>query len=805
MIANLRLGLVGWCLCGLMMGVLGRPTQAQVLTGRITDARTGAPLTAATVQVQDTYTGTITNAEGRFELRVDSLPVTLVVQHIGYKTLARRVTTPGPHALTLQPTRVALPELTVTGPNFAENIMRKVIRQKRSWWPRLETYAVEAYNRFTIRNDTGIVSIIETQTRAFWKQGEGFREVMRARRQTANLAIDGAVPAALFVANLYADNITLGGHRLVGVTHPDAVDRYRFRIDSVRVRDGQRVYDLRVTPASGLMSGFRGTISVLDSTYAMIAADLRPSAAFRFPPPLQAFDVRMQQQFDAFGGPFWLPVDFRASMRIKVGLSALLDVPPVRVRQVSRLSEYRVNGPVPDSLFAQPQRAVATRAPRAAAIDSMRADTLRMGAVPLSRAEQRAYTQIDSSDTLEDAFQPTGPLARILEIRNEVARVSAVDTAASGPVNLGFEPSLWYNRVEGGHLGGRATMEAGPVQVAAGGAYNTSRTGPTRWTYEGRASLDVGATTQVGGTYRYGIDPRFPSDPYGRFITSISALLGESDYYDYLGNERWRATVTQQLSPWNAELRARYNHERHFPVARTTSYDLLGVDEPFPPNPPVARGVLQSVDLRARWASEDNVPLGFGGQKRVKVLVEHAPAAWNPARFSFTRVRGSVTWRFETFFPRRFLSNTLDVRFSGGTFRGTLPLARFGIVEGGIDGFTPFGTLRTLDGQPYQGEQHAAFFWEHNFRTVPFELLGWRAPAAANYNVILYGAHARSWVGTERLQNLRARGITLPVPNGWHHEIGVSLSGLFDLLRIDATWRLDQPAFSLGVGAARLL
>ena len=50
-------------------------------------------------------------------------------------------------------------------------------------------------------------------------------------------------------------------------------------------------------------------------------------------------------------------------------------------------------------------------------------------------------------------------------------------------------------------------------------------------------------------------------------------------------------------------------------------------------------------------------------------------------------------------------------------------------VDGSLGFFRPFGGLRTLDGYPYEGEKYLGLFWEHNFRTVPFEILGLRGLA----------------------------------------------------------------------------
>jgi hypothetical protein len=55
-----------------------------VVTGIVVDAQTGDTLPGATVQIESTYTGTISNESGVFAINVSSYPVRLIVRFIGY-------------------------------------------------------------------------------------------------------------------------------------------------------------------------------------------------------------------------------------------------------------------------------------------------------------------------------------------------------------------------------------------------------------------------------------------------------------------------------------------------------------------------------------------------------------------------------------------------------------------------------------------------------------------------------------------------------------------------------------------------
>ena len=802
-----------------------------VVRGTVTDARTGETIPSATLQVEGTFRGTITNRNGRYTIRVDRLPATLLVRFIGYQTARAEVTSASePVNIRLQPSVLEMGEVVVTGDDFAENVMRKVIERKQTWWDSLRTYQVQAYNRFTVRNDTGIVSIAESQTDAFWDEEKGVREIVRSRRATANLGIVESLPAALLITNLYEDEIELAGHRLYGVTHPDAVDKYKFTLDSVRVRDNRRVYDIRVEPASRLSSGFRGRVAILDSAYAMIEADLRPGRSFLFPPPLRELSIQFTQQFSNYGGDFWLPVDQQAEYIVDVRLGALLRLPKIRVDQMSRLADYQVNVPLPDSLYTS-DRVVVDRANPAAVTgnDASQMDTTAVSAdasgfdglaVPLSDEEETAYASIDSTQTLERAFKPKGLIGRLVDFAEEndeesgggsvsmsVGGGSEADSTSEGGLNvdLGLRPRIWFNRVEGLHVGGQPRLSLGDrVELYGLGGYATSVVNDRdRWTYGGGARVDASKRIDVEARYRYGIDALGQTSLYaGRIGPSIYALTGEANYLNFVGAEEFRGTLTYDVPNREIDITAGVRETQYRPVTQSTSYDLFARQDFVRFNPAVPRQLVRSADLSIRW--EDGfIPISILAQRKAELHVEHSHTGLG-SDVTFTRLRGDVYMRIPTFLQRRLLPMALDLRLLGQTHTGTLPVPRFGAVDAALLPYTPFGALRTRDGQPYLGEHTAAVHWEHSFRTVPFELLGLMGIARRGWNVILHGGHARTWIDDDRLLQLIDTGAFVEGSNGWHHEVGFSISGIGGLIRIDGSARLDEPAYSLGLSLPRL-
>ncbi|MFQ5571058.1 MAG: DUF5686 family protein, partial [Rhodothermales bacterium] len=295
--------------------------QAQVLLkGVVREAETGVSLAAAHVVLEGTTQGTITNREGRFELVVPSLPAALRVRYIGYRTQRVTAETGGARTLDidLEPAVYELDEIFVAGEDFAANVMRKVIERKQTRQVPLKTVQARGYTRITLENAMRIALISETVFDRSWDRDRGPREVVRSRRETADFYRALQIEPARDVPNLYDDHINIQGLRFIGPTHPDALDYYTFSLAARRGLDDQTVYDIYIAPRTGLEATFIGRLSILDESYAMLEADLRPARHVVFPLPVEAWDVFYRQQFDVVADSFWLPVDLRLEGTIRV-------------------------------------------------------------------------------------------------------------------------------------------------------------------------------------------------------------------------------------------------------------------------------------------------------------------------------------------------------------------------------------------------------------------------------------------------------------------------------------------------------
>ena len=777
----------------ILLGLCTPALQAQstlTISGVLTDAQTGETLPAANIQIKDTYRGTITNSDGRFEVAVSAFPVTLIFRYIGYETHEETFTDTVVDAnIRLNPVSIELEELVFTGEDPAMHIMERVILRKQLWRQNLESWKAESYTRQSLSNEDGIVSITESYSTTWWHRDKGFREVLTDKRQTNNLLPDQNFAGTSYLPNFYDDNIRIAGFDVVGVTHPDAFKFYRFKIIGQRQIDRDIIYDIEVIPRTRLQPAFEGTVSVLGSEYALIEVNLVPGEAIFFPPPISNVNLEYAQQFNNYGGEFWLPTDVRISGTISVGFPGFR-IPEIRFQQVASILDYRVNVPVPDTLFQSRSM--------------IRTDTLsirqnsrfayRTEAVPLSLEEQKAYETIDSTQTLDQAFQPTGFLASL-------ARNQEGDSGSSERrflKNVDLSPDLRYNRVDALYIGGSASFRLHPrVRVRANVGYNAGLEelgygGSLRW----RPLKNTRSFASLA--YQYNTFERIPALQFNRALTSASMLLGAPDYFDHFKAERVKFTAGHRFRTLNTTPEIFFQHERAKSVEKATDYSFPGgyIQRD---NPAINDGIINSVGFSVRFGDEIP-PFGIAGATGLKLNLEHASNEILNSDFTFTRIQATLDLRFNTFLKRRFLPNTLDIRINAFATEGDVPLQRFGGFDGNLGYFSPYGTFRSIANRQIEGLHGVAIHAEHNFRTVPFELIGARGLVRRGLGVIVHASAGKTWIPDSQLNSL---GYVPFYDNGMIQEAGISLNNVFGLFRIDATYRIDRPGFFLGFSTTR--
>lgn len=785
-----------------------------VISGRIQDAETGDPLPSAHVIVKGTYKGTISNADGEYSITVNSFPVTLVTRFMGYETLEKIITeaSSGTIDFNLKESLMELDEITVTGEDPAISIMKEVIRRKQIWRAQLNTYKAEAYTRQQLLNDTTIVSISESISEAYWDKVRGSREVVKSRRQTANIEGDNNFAGVSYLPNFYDDNLEIAGFDVVGVTSPNALSYYDFHLADYKRMDDKVVFEIEVSAKRKLQPLFEGTIFVLDEDYALLSVKLKPNSVIVFPPPVQDFEMYYEQQFSNYGGVFWLPVDMRIEGLVKVGIVGLR-FPAIRFIQMSKMTDYQVNVPIPDSLYTQEDR-MSVDSTTINNSDSLFVATVDV--VPLSKKEKEAYNGLDSTATLEKAFRPQGFLTRFLDLDEDDDDDSSVSADSNSENNKKTrtgrvaEKSLYkfrknfsvlgrYNRVDALFAGLKfhKTFGDNKIYTSARIGYSTGYDEITHGAIVSVYPLKKSHRLATFIGYDFGTETRNSSELYSMVMTSGLALFGNPDYFDYYRKEGIYAGLNFKPKASRNTYGLTYRYEDHSSIDYKTSYNILGRDVNQRINPAIDEGTLSSFEVRLT-TGRGKEAWGAIAADNVMLSIEQS-AKMIGSDWDFTRFKIDVYKRFNTFYKRRFFPNTLDFRLNAGTYIGDLPVQKNGVLDVAYGLFTPFGAFRSKRYVPYEGSSYIALNAEHNFKSIPLELLGWSGAPKSGLSIIAFGGVGKTWLSEHSSEYL-----TPDKTYGWHSEAGISVSNIFNLIRIDVAYRLDKPGIYPGISVARL-
>ena len=133
------------------------------LTGSISDAENKDVLVGATIAVKGTINGTSTDANGKFSLKITTLPVVLVVSNVGYETMEVNVTKADVGTIALKEAASLMSELTVSGNRVEEKITKAPVTVEKITARQLQlTPAFDQYS--ALQNLKGVDLLTQSLT-----------------------------------------------------------------------------------------------------------------------------------------------------------------------------------------------------------------------------------------------------------------------------------------------------------------------------------------------------------------------------------------------------------------------------------------------------------------------------------------------------------------------------------------------------------------------------------------------------------------------------------------------------------------
>jgi hypothetical protein len=473
-------------------GVLGAFAQGTVVTGIVTDATDGEPLSFVTVSFPATTTGTNTNENGKFRLAsANTTYARMQVSYVGYKTAIVAIT-PGKEQVVnvrLQPDSRQLSEVLVKSgkkkrytnkDNPAVELIRKVIANKEKNRP--ESYNYVEYKGYERLNFSFINVSAEFSDKKFFRKykflldnrdtttvpGKNLLPIYlnekvynyyyskNPERKKTKVLGEKGVNFGSFIdsegigvyfkhlyqdIDIYANSAVLVTNEFLSPISDNAPGQYKFFITDTIVVDNTKLVELSFTPRNTNDMLYEGSIYItLDGNYAVQKAELTLNRNINLN-WVKEMHINLEFAKNA-DGRYHLSksntmADFGASKSRKGGIFG---------QRYVTFQNYATNVARPDSTY-EGQLAITSDEVKHRSDDfwaKNRQDTL-------SGAESKVYANIDS-------------LGRMKSFRRtvDIAQLFLFGYKSFGPFDLGPANAFYsFNPVEGFRLrvGGRTNID----------------------------------------------------------------------------------------------------------------------------------------------------------------------------------------------------------------------------------------------------------------------------------------------------------------------------------------------------------
>lgn len=288
---------------------------AQGIGGTIKDTD-GEVLPFASIYIKEAGTGTSSNANGYYELRLTPGTYEVTYQYLGYAAQTKTVVVAGDFKtidVVLQPQSMVLTTVTVTADaeDPAYTIMRKAIAKAKFHLLQTNRYSAQVYTKGTgqLKNipwafrrqlekegiDTSRAFTSESVSEITFERPNTFKEKILSIR-TSGQNDQNASPNAYINTSFYLPMVV----ESVSPLSPKAFTYYRFTFMGTFEDRGNIINKIKVTPRSRGEQVFEGFIYIRENYWNIHSLDLTTK--------VQGFDLTIEQIFGPIMQDIWMPV-----------------------------------------------------------------------------------------------------------------------------------------------------------------------------------------------------------------------------------------------------------------------------------------------------------------------------------------------------------------------------------------------------------------------------------------------------------------------------------------------------------------
>lgn len=768
------------------VNLFSQTSQSVEVSGTVADAKTNKPLEYVTVKVADTSYGTTADKNGRYLIRLNPGGHKLIFSYIGYFTDTSNVYVENEKIernIFLRPSELLTEQIDVYGEDPAYDIIRKAIQYKKKFKQTLNEYDYNAYSKFVIRSNrsdipkkdiekdsTGknklpIFGILESETKGYFKKPDLEKQIVTAKRETANIIRGFALP---LIVNFYDEDLDFNEFKIPTPLADDAFDNYEYKLKGTTSMDSSRVFIIEVINSSGNKPLLAGTIYVADSIFSLMRVDLTTNDAAK---PLGINKLNFKQKFSPYSdtrlseNSYWMPTDVEITAD-----GSFAGIVKFEAEVFTIVSDYSLNKKAPAGIFDD---YIVKVMPDAKKDSSYWKDKQ---LVKNTSEEKNAYRIIETETRKNEKSFNIG-----------LTSVNFGKKFSSNPINY-----YRFNRVEGSAVNfdinyrgklGRITANS---QIGYGFSDKKMK---YDLSYRQRF-LNDGRLTVNGGVFRK-LQPLSYPDLMGisELYNTFRALFDKRDNLDYYYSSGYNLGVRYRLIP-QIRIGADYIQEKQTTANKNTDFSFRKKDTDFNLNPSINDAFQRVIGVNLRLDPNKYSAIDWGDGDVSRFRNTSLPVL--DLGFSYSGKDLNSTYEYRKFSAeldgRQYINSFLNLRYKlgGELSTGQVPFQSLGFFNSNSGTLDAAGGFKALKYQEFLGDRIYYLNIENNFGKI----LWGGIPYINRWNLIGFFNAGRNEISRSNYDLASYKGFT--ISDGIYMETGFSISRILDIFRVDFAWRLNN-------------
>ncbi|MCK7523153.1 MAG: DUF5686 family protein [Ignavibacteriales bacterium] len=523
-----------------------------------------------------------------------------------------------------------------------------------------------------------ITGILENQSKGFYKKPDDYKEIILARKQSANFPPSiNVLTGGRFIQNFNSDDVNFFGRDIPGPLTDNALQYYDYYLEETVGFDNTKVFKIFMSTINRSDPGFEGYIFITDSAFNLTKVNLQLNRAANMG---GLFDtVNVFQQFSVFEDSISMPVDYRLFVTANyLGLARF----GFEINTI--LYDYKINNQIDENIF---NKAIVTVLPDADKKDSLYWQNTQT--IPNTGEEEIAYLRIDSlknvPQTFWDSFSILSPRMQLND-----------NLSASAPISM-----YHFNPVEGNALDYGFFLEDfldERLNSSLNFSYGFSDK-KFKTDFSLQYLLGDYRTTEINLSAFNKIKILFgESDNFNELTSTLLALLSKYSFRDYYYSKGFSLGISGEVIPI-LRLGARFENRQDKSAINLSDFSFFAKDKSYKTNSPIDDLKLNSVTASFRIDPRNYIEDGLY-RRRVSMGKSYftLEGSMMYSNSGFIKSDADFTKYDLTFLGtiNSFRSSRLDFKFYGFYNNGKLPFQLYYSAPGNFDLASKSFSFRTL-------------------------------------------------------------------------------------------------------------